>query len=264
MGPQGPAGNDVTHPYYFFHGYAGNQIAGDSVFIDMASINSGVRGANLSDAEMFANAGYVTTKAPANPYDTCIRLPNLNFDYSAGEKLFVWWLGKITPEANERSFIGDGFGTAATGNGQRGLQIRVNQSGKMATALYGSTAKAGALSNGVPFDGNLHDIAVFWDGATKSYGYWIDGTMDTSFAGALAVLDAVAYDTKNGNTFNLGSSSPAPGTATAPQSGIATQTRAFVVIRMPSSYTSPTVATITDAAKTLRANPGKLLLTTEL
>ena len=251
---------EAIHPHYFFHGFAGNHVAGDDKFFDMAAGNHGIRGANLSDSEMFATAGYVTTKAPANPYDTCIRIPNLNFDYSIGEKLFVWWLGKVTPEANERAFIGDGFGTGTSGNGQRGVHIRVNQSGKLTMAVYGATAKAGALSNAVPFDGATHDIAVLFDGENRKYGYWIDGQMDSSFAGAMAVLDAVAYDTKNSNTFNLGSSSPAPGTATAPQSGIASATRAFVVIRLPASYSAPSVTQIANVCKALRANPGKLLV----
>ncbi len=259
-----PAGNILSsraHPYYFFHGYAGNHVAGDDKFLDMAMGNHGVRGANLSDAEMFATVGYVTTKAPSNPYDTCIRLPNLNYDYSTGEKLFIWWLGKITPEANERAFIGDGISTSSV---QHGIQIRVNQSGKLTMALYGAAGKAGALSNAIPFDGALHSVGVFLDGSTKSYGYWIDGAMDSSFAGTLTVLDAVAYDTKNSNTFDLGASYPAPGTATAPQSGIATQTRALVIIRLPASYSSPSVAAITSACKALRSNPGRLLLASAL
>ena len=251
--------SQAAHPYYFFHGFAGNQAAGDSQFFDLAASNHGTRGANLSDAEMFANAGFVTTKAPSNPYDICIRFANLNFDYSIGEKLFIWWQGKITPAVDERAFIGDGFGTGTSGNGQRGIQIRANQSGKLTAAIFGAAAKAMGLSTSIPFDGNRHDIAMYLDGATKSYGYWIDGLMDSSFSGTLTVLDAVAYDTKNGNTFNLGSSAPAPGTATAPQSGIDTQTRAFVVIRLPASYPSPTVATITAACGSLRTNPSKLL-----
>jgi hypothetical protein len=252
---------DKSHPYYFFHGYAGNQFAGDSMFFDFAAGNHGVRGANLSDAEMFATAGIVTTKAPSNPYDTCIRLPNLNYDYSIGEKLFVWWLGKIMPEANERVFIGDGFGVSTTGNGQRGLQIRVNQAGKLTIAVYGAAAKAGLLSNSVPFDGSMHDIALVLDGAKRRYGYWVDGKMDSAFAGVmLPFYPSENFDTKNSNTFNLGSSAPAPGAAAAPQSGIATQTRALVIIRLPASYSSPSASTVTSVCKTLRANPGKLLL----
>jgi hypothetical protein len=161
-------------------------------------------------------------------------------------------------------FIGDGFGVSTTGNGQRGVQIRVNQAGKLTFALYGAAAKAGALSNGIPFDGALHDVGIFIDGAAKSYGYWIDGVMDSSFAGSMAVLDAVAYDTKNSNTFNLGSSAPASGSATAPQSGIATQTRALVILRFSGSYTSPSVAKITAACAGLRTAPQKRLLASAL
>jgi hypothetical protein len=253
--------SDKSHPYYFFHGYAGNQFPGDSMFFDFAAGNHGIRGANLSDSEMFATAGMVTTKAPSNPYDTCIRLPNLNYDYSIGEKLFIWWLGKITPEANERVFIGDGFGTGTSGSGQRGIQVRCNQSGKFTVAVYGATARVGTLSNAIPFDGSVHDAAIILDGANRTYGYWIDGKMESAFAGAmLPFYQSENFDTKNSNTFNLGSSVPAPGTATAPQSGIATQTRALVIIRLPASYSSPTVSTITNVCKALRSNPGKLLL----
>ncbi len=256
------SGSTTIHPNYFFHGYAGTQFAGDSVFLDIANVNNGVRGTNLSDAEMFATAGYVTTKAPSNPYDTCIRLPNLNYDYSIGEKLFVWWLGKITPAVDERAFIGDGF---LTTTGNHGVQIRVNQAGKLTVAVYGATGRTGALSNAVPFDGSVHDVAVVLDGANKTHGYWIDGQMDSSFAGSMGAFNqSENFDTKNSNTFNLGSSSPAPGTATAPQSGIATQTRAFVIIRLPASYPSPSVAAITNACKALRSNPGRLLLASAL
>ena len=250
----------LIHPYYFFHGYAGNQFAGDDKFLDMAAGNHGIRGADLSDSQMFANAGFVTTNAPSNPYDIALRMPNLNYDYSAGEKLFILWLGKITPEANERAFIGDAFGTGTSGNGQRGIQIRVNQSGKLTAALFGSAAKAMGLSNAIPFDGAVHSIGVFLNGDSHEYGYWIDGAMDSSFAGGMIVLDGVNYDTKNSNTFNLGASYPAPGISTAPQSGIATQTRALVIIRLPASYPSPSASAITNVCKALRTSPGKLLL----
>lgn len=259
------SGNATVHPYYHFHGYAGNQYAGDSYFLDIASVNRGVRGANLSDSEMFATAGYVTTKDPLNPYDTCIRIPNLNFDYAAGEKLFIWWLGKVAPEADERAFIGDGFGTGTSGNGQRGVQVRVNQAGKLATALYGATAAGGTLSNAIPFDGTTHDIGVFFDGQNKVHGYWIDGLMDSAFSGVMATFSSgTAFDTKNSNTFNLGASAPAPGSATAPQSGLAVSTRALVIIRLPAAYTSPSVTKIALACAALRSAPQKRLLSSAL
>lgn len=255
---------NCVNPFYFFHGFAANQIEGDSQFFDIAANNHGSRGTDLNDSEMFANLGYVTTKTPSDPsgpYDTCIRLPNLNFDYSIGEKLFIWWLGKITPEANERAFVGDGFGTSAAGTGQRGMHVRCHQTGKMTIATYGTTAKAGILSNAVPFDGAVHDIAVFLDGSNRTYGYWIDRQMDSAFGGGmLPYYPLDNFDTKNSNTFNLGSSSPAPGTGAIPQSGIASQTRALVILRFPAFYPSPNVSAISKACEALRVNPGKLLL----
>lgn len=87
------------HPYYHFHGFAGNQIAGDSKFFDMSAGNHGVRGANLSDAGMFATAGYMSTVNPkVGVADSTIHIPPINFDYAGGERLIVWWLGAATPE----------------------------------------------------------------------------------------------------------------------------------------------------------------------
>ena len=71
---------DKSHPYYFFHGYAGNQFAGDSLFFDLAAGNHGVRGGNLSDSEMFATAGMVTTNAesifPSTQYPYVLLAPS--------------------------------------------------------------------------------------------------------------------------------------------------------------------------------------------
>src|SRR5687768_9412440 len=103
-------GVSTVHPYYHFHGYAGNQAAGDGKFFDLAGINHGAPtvGGNLSDAQMFANAGYVSTVDPAvGAADSTIHIPGVNFDYAVGEKLIVWWLGAGTPEAAAAVVMGD-------------------------------------------------------------------------------------------------------------------------------------------------------------
>src|SRR5687768_15394823 len=99
-GLQGDNGEIIglkVHPYYHFHGFAGNQVMGDGKFLDLSGINHGVRGANLSDSQMFAVAGFVSTVDPTSVApDSVIRVPSVNFDYSGGEKLIVWWFGKAT------------------------------------------------------------------------------------------------------------------------------------------------------------------------
>lgn len=249
------------HPCYFFHGFAMNQMAGDSVFFDLTGCgNHAVRGANLSDANMFATAGYVSTVDPTTGVlDSCLRIPNLNFDYNAGEKLFIYWRGIATAEGAEAAILGDG---TATTTGNHGVQIRVMTTGKVYIVLYGADAKVGVASSATAFDGTSpHDFAFLMDGQNQQYGMWVDGVMDPSFIGNYGPFNlGFSFDTKNSNTFNIGSAAKAPGTATAPQSGIACKTRSLVMIRMPASYPSPSVAQITTAISFLRANPGKLLL----
>lgn len=266
-----PAGNVLSsraHPYYFFHGYAGNQVAGDSVFYDIAAGNHGVRGANLTDSAMFANSGYVTTGAPSNPYDIAIRIPNLNFDYAGGEKLFIYWRGIAAGNgiAAESAIMGDGWGTSTAGNGQRGVQIRTTVLGKVYLVLYGATGGVGTGSTAVAFDGSsAHDFAFMVDGENKKYGMWVDGVFEPNHANTYQTFSSgTAFDTRNGNTFNLGAAQAASGSATQPQGGEATKIRACVIIRLPASYTTPTVATVTSAIQALRANPGKPLLANAL
>lgn len=267
-GPAGPTGTAIAHPYYYFHGFAGKQIAGDSVFFDIAAGNHGVRGADLSDAQMFANAGYVTTNAPSSPYDIAIRMPNLNFDYAAGEKLFVYWRGIAAGNgiAAESAIMGDGWGTSTAGSGQRGVQIRTTILGKVYLVLYGATGGVGSGSTTVAFDGSTpHDFAFVIDGENKKYGMWVDGVFEPGWANTYQTFSAgTAFDTKNSNTFNLGAAIAAPGAATQPQGGEATKIRCVAMVRMPASYTVPSVSKATAAIQSLRADPGKVLLASAL
>lgn len=253
----------AAHPYYFFHGYAGGQLAGDSKFFDLAAGNHGIRGADLSDAEMFTNAGYVSTKAPSNPYDICIRIPNLNFDWPGQELLFIFWRGAAATPAAETAIMGDG---TATTTGNHGIQIRSTTGGKVYISLFGSDGgKVGVASTATVFDGALHDFAFFMDGQNKNYAMWTDGSLDVAFSGGyLPFQQAYTLDTKNSNTFNLGAASAAPGSATLPQGGGVTKTRTLAMLRMPSTYTVPSISSVTTAIASLRANPGKLLLATAI
>lgn len=245
----------TVHTAYHFHGYAGNQVAGDSKFFDLSGINHAVRGANLSDAQLFTTAGYVSTIDPTAPApDSVLRIPAVNFDYSAGEKLIVWMLGKWTPEGSAIPMIGDGY--SAT-EGQRGWAIRVASTGKAQPVLYGATSGFGGSTSGVPFDGTLHDFGVVLDGEGKQYCMWVDGAVDSLFgSGYLTFNSGTDHDTLSTNTVNIGSSTPAPGGTL----GIATAVRACVILRLSAATAVPAVASITDVFKELRTNPGKLIL----
>lgn len=246
---------DVIHPYYHFHGFAGNQLAGDVGFYDLAAGNHGLLGVNLSNANAFTAAGYISTVDPATAaYDSTIHIPSINFDYAGGEKLIVWWLGAATPEGASVPIMGDGWSTTA---GQRGWRLRMITDGKFDLSLWGATQGSSGSSNSVVFDGTLHSLAFCFDGSAKVHGLWADGTYHPAFGSSYSSFGSgVAFDTTSSNTVNIGSSRLLPAATT---DGAATKTRALVIIRLPASYTMPSVTTLTAVFAQLRANPGKLI-----
>lgn len=245
-----------VHPYYHFHGFAGNQIAGDSKFFDLSGGNHGVRGANLSDAQMFASPGYVSTLDPiAGATDSTIHIPAINFDYDRGEKLIIWWFGSASPEAADVPFLGDGYGTA---EGQHGFRVRIKTNGKFDMALWGATQGFSGTSSGTPFDGTSHSMALCIDGQSQKWGAWTDEVYEPSFGSELWPFNpGKSFDTKSSNTLNIGSSYPASANNAA---GIAVKTRALVILRLPSAAAMPPPATLTAVFEQLRANAGKLIV----
>jgi hypothetical protein len=241
---------------YFFHGFAGSQIAGDSKFFDISGNNNdGVRGANLTDANMFTNAGYVSTINPVGgSTDSVIRLPALNLDYNGGEKVIMWWLGKATPEGSAVSLLGDGFNTTYPG-----VRIRCNTAGTMQIIAHDATSSSfSSTPTEVPFDGNLHSFAAVLDGQAKKFGIWVDETYVASLGGAYATFDSGnARDTRTTNTFNIGTSVPAVAASTE---GMVCQTRAFVMLKLSASKAMPSIATLTPVFQSLRRNPAKRIL----
>lgn len=257
-GLQGDNGEIIglkVHPYYHFHGFAGNQVMGDGKFLDLSGINHGVRGANLSDSQMFAVAGFVSTVDPTSVApDSVIRVPSVNFDYSGGEKLIVWWFGKATSEGSGAYLLGDGRSTAL-----RGWAAMATNAQKLQIVLSGATQGYGGSTASAIFDGNLHDFGFVLDGHAKKYAMWVDGIVDPLFLtnGYIPYNLGNDFDTKTSATVNIGSASPALGDAGA---GLSTATRALVILRLPASYPAPAIATVTEVFRQLRANPGKLIM----
>jgi hypothetical protein len=241
------------HPCYHFHGFAGDQMTGDPAFFDKAAGNHAMPGVNLSNANLWATPGYVSTMDPATgSTDSVLRMPAINFDYAAGEKLIVWMLGKWNPEVADTAMIGDGSSTTL-----RGWHIRVRADGRVQPVLYGALSGFGGSSAATVFDGTMRDFGVLLDGQNRKYCIWANNTVDTSFSsGYMPFSSGVSYDTKSTNTVNIGAVSAAPGSAV----GIATTIRACVILRLPASYPVPSVESMTAAFRQLRANPGKLIL----
>lgn len=311
------------NPYYFFHGFAGNQVLGDDKFYDISnSFDSGALGTELLNSVAWANAGYISTQDPQTASvvgsitttvltvssvnsgtitlgmilsgtgvtastqiasfgtgtggtgtynvsisqtvtagttitgagtDSVIRMPSLNFDYNSGEKVIVWWLGKVTPEGSSVSFIGNGFSTVYPG-----LRIRARSDGKLDLALIGGgTQTTSGATTSVAFDGTMHSFAVAIDGSQKKYGFWVDSSLDASQGGVLLTFGSgISIDTRSSNSFNLGTSAPA---IAANTDGLASQTRALVIMRLPSNIPLPSIADLTTVFQQLRRNPAQTL-----
>ena len=246
------------HPRYHFHGFAGDIISGDGKFFDRSPLgNHAVRGANLSEANMLANAGYVSTVDPVGgSADSVLRIPNLNFDYAGGEKLIMYWLGKATAEGASVRGLGDGYGTSYPG---------------FATIFYSTGGLQVVLSDGTgqyfsantvetPFDGNLHSISVVLDGEGRRIGIWVDEVIVAYLGGAYGTFSGGAsVDTRNSNTFNIGGVHSAATIGASPL-GIATQTRALHILRLGASDPLPSITTMTQVFTQLRADPSKPIL----
>jgi len=241
---------------YHFHGFAGQQITGDPNFFDMSGNNhDGVFGVNLSNANAWANQGHVSTVNPAvGSTDSVIRMPSLNFDYNGGEKLILWWLGKVSPEAAGAYVLGDG-GVATT---YPGVRVRVNTAGTSQLSLISASGSGFSGPSAVVADGNLHCMAWALDGATRKYGIWVDTVFSPALGGGYATFSSgTAFDTRNSNTFQIGSSSPK---AAASTDGIAMRTRTFALLRLGPADPMPTVAQLTALFQALRRDPAKLIL----
>jgi hypothetical protein len=241
---------------YHFHGFAGQQIAGDPNFFDMSgNKHDGVFGANLPNATAWANPGYVTTLNPAaGALDSVIRLPGIDYDYNGGEKLFLWWLGRVTAEGASVSMLGDGGVSASF----PGVRIRVNTNGTTQLSLISPTGTGFSGSSAVVADGNLRCVAWALDGSAQRFGVWVDTVYAPFLSGSYGNFNpGQSFDTRNSNSFQIGGSSPK---AANSSDGVPTQTRAFVLLKLGPDDPMPTVSQLTTLVQALRRDPGKLVL----
>lgn len=246
----------TPHARYHFCASAIDQIAGDSKMFDRSSLlNHGIRGANLTDAQLFATAGYFSTINPVGgSTDSVIRIPNMNLHYNGNEKLIGYFLGKITPEGASVEFMGDGGFSVS----YPGWSIRVSTTGKAQFKLSdGTNTYFSASTSATVFDGNLHSLGFAINSVTKLAYMWVDEVLDSNFTSGSLLNSGNAIDTRNANTVNLGTSLP---NAAASTEGIIVQDRALHLLRLGANDPFPAVATLTSVFQQLRADPGKPIL----
>jgi hypothetical protein len=242
---------------YVFHGFAGSQGLGDTKFYDISGIGAhGVFGEDLSTANAWANVSYVSTVNPAGgTEDSVIRMPGLNLDYAGGEKMILWWLGKVTAEGSNVSFVGDGIAS-----GYPGVRVRVRSDQKFDVVVTnGSQQEFSIPTSSVVADGSLHSFAWVLDGSTFKYSMWVDELQEPLHFDQWAIMGSgVSRDTRNSNTFNIGSAAPKIAAST---DGIASQTRAFVLLRLASDVNLPSLGKFTKIFDYLRATPNQFVKT---
>jgi hypothetical protein len=244
-----------SHRRYVFHGFAGgNQILGDPALFDISgNINHAYPGSDLSNANLWANAGYASTVDPAGgTTDSVLRMGRLNYDYNGGEKLIVWWLGKVTAEGSAVEMMGDGIATVSAG-----VSLRINTNGTHQLLMSDGTTNLFSGSSTVAVaNGALHSIAFAIDGATRGYCLWSDEVAFSNNADYQLLSSGTPADTRNANSWNIGSARPKSAASTT---GIATQTRALAMLRLAPSDAMPSVAALTNIFRALRAAPNRVI-----
>lgn len=236
---------------YFAHCYASNQLASDGKFFDLLAMSDGTFGANLSKAQAWGNAGFVSTLDPASgTLDTGIAFPALAWDWQAGESLLLFWRGIVTPEGANTSIMGQSFSASQKGPQFRALATGqadiVFRGGDGSTSMFiGSTPNTIGLK---PFvAGEEHSFAIACDPVARVNKWYVDGEF-------VAQNTMAAFDTYNGtNPFRLGSAAQ----SVTASDGLATATRALVILK--GRVNKPLPEDIATTIRRLHRQPWRLL-----
>jgi hypothetical protein len=251
----------TAHSRYFTHLYAGDQLPDDDKVYDISGAQGhAVRETDLSVAALWTTAsGYFSTLNPTTTPGEELRrlkLPPLNWDWRGGESLFIWWLGKATQEAASCSILSNNIG----GTTEAGFRIRVvTSTGKLVFYAQETNADGGEFINPTattlaPFLGALSSFGVWLDaGQRKAYTY-VNETLQLGGAAMSATMNTLpsAAQIADGYEFRLGGD---PLTTGAASSGLATSTRALVMLKFAPTDTLPTLAKVLAAQNALRAAP---------
>ncbi len=218
---------NTVHAAYWCHLYSGGLIPTDDVVFTDTSGNSnhGVRGANLSPAQMWATANYCSSLGPVTgALDSTISVPETGFDYDSGETLFVFWRGKAAAPSGTRALMGDM-------QYQYGLKFSVNSSGYVDYIMYGAGSNtSGGTSSHVVADGGVHDFAFLIDGTNKKSVKWVDGAL---------VLTQTEFGLTSGNAVSLRRFNIGCYAGLLNNLGMNCSTRTFVIMKWGGRHGTP-------------------------
>lgn len=244
----------AVHPNCLFQGCARVQTNIDPSFWNMAGGSDASFAASLARSDAWASVsnGFIAT---LNVASGNIAVPAPNFDYNAGEKLLVVWIGQMTPEASDTGIMGTS-GSSST----KGVRIRAKSTGELNFVLYDSVGPVSLFSNtttsdaaGRPFVASeAHSFAVLINGAARTHTMWVDEAVNKASA---SLGSGAACDTLTSSPWNVGC------TTTGSTDCAVVNTAAFALFKWTATQTVPTAAAITEVLKQIRKNPARLVLT---
>lgn len=240
---------------YHAHFFAPLAIDSDTTARDISgALSDGTFQANLSAATAWATAGFLTQPNPSvASAQSLVAFPAISWDWSAGDSLFLFWVGRGTPEGTDTGWLGDTSGYAS-GNGIRLVCTPAGNIKANAYQTVGSLSCFGATSSSVVIEPTVtHSFAVCY--APAGMCYWADGVRNVGHAAGFLPPANNGLSTVTSATLKIGGDG---GVVSNIQNGIALQTKALVVLKGRRGK-PPAVADLDALVAALHANQQALV-----
>jgi len=250
----------VNSTGYHFAGIPGDHINTATKWYDRSGMgNDAAFQASISAAAAWANPGYCTIPDPVGT-TALMAIPALNFDYAAGQSLFIFWRGLATPEGTDYPIMGDSGQNSATF--ANGVALICKTTGKVHIRAYDAAgnASAGGDSTTTVFSATVENsFAICLDGVTRTYCYWANGVRESAFASNfLSFASGASIDTISGRSFKLGGSDIVTAST---QWGVLQKVRQLHILRRAAGLGVP--AGIDAMVLNLHKNPQRLVTAAE-
>lgn len=219
-------GGSTVSSEYHTHFFAPLATGADRKAWDISgALSDGVFQTDLSAATAWATAGFLTQPNPSVAgQQSMVAFPPISWDWSAGDSLFIFWVGRMTPEGAEAPWAGDTSGAAANS----GVKLTCTTDGKLKCNVYQTSPAVsvfGPTSTNAVFEAAVtHSLAVCISPAGMAF--WTDGARNAGHASGFLMPSGGPVSTVNAVTFKLGGDGSG-----SPQLGVAIQTKAFVMLK---------------------------------
>lgn len=261
-GGGGTLGGSVPSSEYHTHFYAPLAIDSDRNARDISgALSDGAFQTNLSAATAWATANFLTQPNPTVASElSLVEFPAVSWDWASGDSIFVFWVGRGTPEAGDVGVMGETY-HFSYGNG---LRLSCTSTGKLKAFVYqtsGSVSVYGPVSTETVFEASVtHSFAVCVrphgsGGSGGGMAFWIDGARGSGHASGFLMPSGGPCTTTTANTWKLGGDGQTVGSV---QNGIALQTKALAILKGRRGR-PPAIADMDALVAALHRNPQALV-----